>query len=230
MSVTVGAVWCTNFSGALRAVRHRRLRYAYRAPAFFADEALRSGMTIEFLRFDADFETRDVDGTTNALAESVDVLYLTSHGQTGGKGYSAILHSSDWLPATTGFGQTRPVVAVFDTCDLLDPSDPNWKVHWEVSTAGTALRLLLGFSSKATVGQATSVRGRAFVKNLAAGDTFVDAWTSAVLKTRYQGTDQPVAVAFGDSANDASTIISSASVAAMPGPRTSATPKVDRYP
>ncbi|MEA2233091.1 MAG: hypothetical protein QOD83_2907 [Solirubrobacteraceae bacterium] len=230
VQVTVGALWCTHYSGSVRALKYRRLRYAYRAPAFFADESLRSGMSVEFLRFDADFETRDVDGSTSALAETVDIVYVSCHGTTGNHGYSAILCSSDWLPAAAGTGASRPVVIVFDTCDLIDLGDPAWRRHWQVPTVGAGLRLLLGFSSPATVGEATSLRGRAFVENLARGDTFVDAWTGAIVRTRYQGTDQAVALAFGDSAQDASSVLRTASLLAMPAPRASLSPIVVRYP
>jgi hypothetical protein len=230
VTLRVGAAWCTHFSGVVRSAKHRRLRYAYRAPAFFADESLRSGMEIAFLRFDADFETRDLDGTVGNLAQAADVLYISSHGKTANTGFSAILHSSDWLPAVAGTGGTRPVVAVFDTCDLIDPADPAWNRHWEVSTIGLGLRLVLGFSTPATLSQATSIRGRAFVSNLVAGQTFVDAWEAAVVRTSYQGTDRPVAIGLGDSSQDASAVVNTSSLASMPGPRTQATPTAVKSP
>lgn len=230
MSVAAGAAWCTYFSGTLRGLKFRRLRYAYRAPSFFTDEWLRAGQAIEFLRFDDNFETSSLDGSTDALAQTVDLLYVTSHGTNNSSGYRAILHGSDWKPALSGFGSERPTVVVFDTCDLLDGSDPAWSKPWEVSSVGLALRLVLGFSTPATIGQATSIRGRAFVQNLVAGHSFVDAWTGAVIPTSYQGTDQPVAIAFGDSSADASSVLSSASLTSMPAPRTVAVPTVIRFP
>jgi hypothetical protein len=231
VTLTVGTGWSTHFSGTFRAMLRRRLRYAYRAPAFFADESLRSGWTVKFVRFDGEFELDDLDGTRNALAESVELLYIASHGTTGANGYSAILHGTDWFPAALGTGGKRPVVSVFDTCDLLDPNEPNWRTHWEKPSVGKALRLVLGFSSPATCGQATTVRGRAFVENLVAHrQNFVDAWTNAIVATSYQGTDHPVAIAFGDTAADARQIIANASLASIPAPRIANQPTVERFP
>jgi hypothetical protein len=186
---------------------------------------------VKFVRFDGEFELGDLNGTRDALAESVDLLYIASHGTTGANGYSAILHGTDWFPAALGTGGQRPVVAVFDTCDLLDPNDPNWRTHWEKASVGKALRLVLGFSSPATCGQATTVRGRAFVENLFTHhQNFVDAWDNAIRATRYQGTDHPVAIAFGDDAADARQIIQNASLTAIPGPRNANQPTVERFP
>ena len=227
---TAGTAWSTHFSGTLRALRHRRLRYAYRAPSFFADEWLRAGFDISFLRFDESFELEDVDGTRDALAQTVDLLYVSSHGSSDNSGYRAILHGSDWVPALGGFGATKPAVAVFDTCDLLDARDQKSLTAWEVASVGLGLRLVLGFSTPATVGQATSLRGRAFVKNLVAGDSFVDAWAGAVIPTSYQGTDEPVAIALGDSQSDATSVLYHASLTAMPAPRNMPVPTAVTFP
>ena len=230
MTVSAGAGWCTHFSGTRRVLRHRRLRYAYRAPSFFADEWLRGGNRIEFLRFDESVDACDFDGTQAALAEHVDVLYIATHGSNNAAGYRTILHGSDWEPALGGFGPNGPSVVIFDTCDLVSLSNRNWNVPWEVPTVGRALRLVLGFSTPATVGQATSVRGRGFVQNLLAGDTFVDAWMGCIVGTSYQGTDQPVAIAFGDSATDARTVLVSARLNNIPGARGNTIPTTLRYP
>lgn len=230
MSLSVGACWCTHFSGVSGLLWYRRLRYAYRAPAFFIDRMIGRGAGIEFLRFDDKVSAADLDGASSQLATDVDILYVSSHGATDSSGYRVVLHSGEWRPVLGGLGHENPAVIVFDTCDLVDLSDPTWASLWEHSTVGKALRIVLGFSSPATVSQATSIRGLAFVDNLERGDTFADAWMGAIYSTRYQGTDIPVVLGFGDDQHDAHSALNNASLSAMPGPRMQTIPTVVRYP
>jgi Family of unknown function (DUF6345) len=219
----VGVGWSTFFKRPwTRQLLYPRLRYAYRAPSFFLTYAA-SVRAVEFVRFDEALAVDDLDGTNTSLAESVDVLYLSGHGECGGGTYKAILHSGDW-PPSNGIGFTGPVVAVFDTCDLVDLNNPSWDTHWRSSTVGPALRLLLGFASVATVSQASSIRGDAFARNVEAGVPIAEAWLKAVHGTAPLGADLGIAIAFGDDAADAASILHTARIDALPGPRAAVAP------
>ncbi len=130
-TLSVGVGWSSHFKRSWRkSLLYRKLRYAYRAPAFFAEAMLADGANIKILRFDEALAAADLDGTSGQLAESVELFYCASHGEYKTHSYSLILHDADWKPCAMGLGTNRLAVAVFDTCDLLDLHDPVWPNQW----------------------------------------------------------------------------------------------------
>ncbi len=52
--LSIGVGWSSHFMrSGLKSLLYRKLRYAYRAPAFFAEAMLADNADIKFLRFDA---------------------------------------------------------------------------------------------------------------------------------------------------------------------------------
>jgi hypothetical protein len=186
---------------------------------------LAGNATMKFLHFDEALLPADLDGTSKQLAESVDLVYFSSHGEYKAHSYSLILHDSDWKPCGKGLGTTSLAVAVFDTCDLLDLNDPAWHNPW-VSSAGPHLRLLLGFASPATVATDSTARGKAFAKKIIGGDPLGPAWLQAVHGTAYAGADVGVAVGFGDDSAGADWALHDMTLADLPRPRESSSPPV----
>jgi hypothetical protein len=225
MALRVGVGWSTHFArtGAAR-LQYRRLRYAYRAPSYFLDGMAAQKSTIDFALFDEDLDASGLTGT-QSLAAGVDLLYVASHGVLSPSGYNLALHAADWPLLTSSFGDPGPAVVVFDTCDLVDTRRATWMDDWRDAGVGRALRLILGFSSPATVSQQASLRGMAFASGLGTL-TISDAWLNAVQTTRYVGTDKPVALAFGDDDADAQSVLDTATIGSIPGPRSSAVPGV----
>jgi Family of unknown function (DUF6345) len=220
--LVVGAAWCAFFTrpGVLSPLWYRGLKHAYRGPTLFIARMRDAGYPVEFLSCDEELTLNDFNGATRRLQESADIFYLTTHGVYAA-GYSALLHKNDWRPNASDIGRAKPVVAVFDTCFLID-STTTWEPHWAVNL-GPSLRLLLGFDNLAAIDRGSALRGRAFAENLLAGDTFADAWLKAVRSTtvRY---NKAIAIAIGDDVADARSVLSSAKLTHMPGPRTSAIP------
>jgi hypothetical protein len=220
MTTRLGVGWSTSFKRPWpRQVLYRQLRYAYRAPAFFAAEMVSQHAELAFMRFDDDLRVDDLDGTVGSLATSVDVLYLAAHGSARNGIYRASLHDDDWTPAEMGLGSEAPAVAVFDTCDLVDLGNPRWHAEWSKPSVGRALRLVLGFASQATVSPDTTRRGAAFARNLAVGIPLASAWLRAVHDTGFAGLDVGIAIALGDDAADAERVLREATLDALPGPR-----------
>lgn len=224
-TLRVGIGWSTHFPGGgwLNKVRYRRLRYAYRAPAFVAEGMVTDGSVLSFLRFDEALTASDLDGTTDALAGAVDFFYVASHGTCATPGqYKLILHSGEWAVSGADLGSSGPSVATFDTCDLVDLTDPGWVSPW--LTAGPSLRLLLGFASPATVAQNSTLRGLEFATKILAGDPVAPSWLQAVHQNSYAGTDLAVAIAFGDDIADADWALHDMTLADLPSPRLPGTP------
>ncbi len=222
--LTIGVGWSSHFKrSGLKSLLYRKLRYAYRAPAFFAEAMLADGANVKFLRFDEGLIPADLDGTSDQLAESVEFFYCASHGEYKSPSYSLILHNADWKPCAKGLGTKTLAVAVFDTCDLVDLSDPAWPNPW-ISSAGRHLRLLLGFASPATVATDSTARGKAFASKIISGDPIGPAWLEAVHGTAYAGADLGVAIGFGDDAVDADWALHSMKLADLPCPRKSSPP------
>jgi hypothetical protein len=226
VSERVGIGWSTYFMRRKRRLPVRRLRYAYRSPSFFLEAMRAQGHSADFVLIDERWDVQDFDGKRATLQDSVDVLYVCTHGQTGTGGYRALLHGADWEPFVTGIGNgTGPWVAVFDTCDLIDLTDPRLagSGSW---TVGNSLRLLLGFASLATVDTGPSVRGRAFVDKMSAGLPVADAWLQAVHSTGFSGLDRAIAIAFGNDPLDAHTVLDTATLASPLSARTAASPTI----
>jgi hypothetical protein len=223
--LSIGVGWCSHFKrSGLKSLLYRKLRYAYRAPAFFAEAMLAKDARVKFLRFDEALVAADLDGTCSQLAE-VDLFYCASHGEYQAHSYSLILHDADWKPCVQGLGTNRLAVAVFDTCDLLDLKDPTWRNQW-VSSVGPHFRLLLGFASPATVATDSTARGKAFAAKITGGDPIGPAWLEAVHGTAYAGADLGVAIGFGDNSTDADWALHRMKLADLPCPRKSSSPVV----
>jgi Family of unknown function (DUF6345) len=183
-----------------------------------------AGHDVEFLFCDEELALSSLDGTKRFLQDGVDILYVMTHGNFGTQGYAVELNASQWLPAVTGIGTgtgSRLSVAIFDTCHLINSSQ-NWESEWTKHRAlGNSLRLILGFEGTVAIDQGSALRGKAFADELLSGKTFVDAWlvaTDATIKYDPQY-KMAVAIGIGDTAQDASAIITTASLAHMPAAR-----------
>ncbi len=222
-SLTVGVAWATEFARpGLDRLRYRRLRYAYRAPSFFAGSMLAGGCAVRFVRFDEELQLEHLDGTAGRLTDDVDLLYVATHGYCS-SGYRVALRDADWAPCAGDFGASGPSVAVFDTCDLVNLNDPQWWQAW-VSAAGRSLRLLLGFASPATVAHVSTQRGRAFAERILSGDAVARSWLRAVKDTVFPGLDVGIAVAFGDTAHDAEWALREMTLKDLPARRRGTSP------
>jgi hypothetical protein len=222
----VGIGWSTEFDRGWQRLWYRRLRYAYRAPSFFADLFLEKGYSINFVRFDESLLLRDLDGTSGRITENVDLLYIATHGESHNSGYRVALRDQDWAPFASSFGCSGPSVAVFDTCDLINLGDANWLGSW-VSNVGSSLRLLLGFASLATFAHDSTRRGQRFAEMILAGDPIGPSWLKAVHSTSYPGLDVGIAVAFGDSSSDAKWALRELKLSDLPAKRGSSTLRVE---
>ena len=229
-TLNIGVGWSTTYSrpGPLARLKYPNLRHAYRSPSFFADAMLAHGSTSQFVLLDEQLRVDDLDGTQSRLAEEVDVLYVCAHGESHAGDYRVDLHAADWRPFVDGIGDSGPRVVVFDTCNLVDPSDPNWPPGWAQGALGTSLRMLLGFASKATVCPGSpTLRGRVFADKLVAGDTIAEAWLNAVATTRYSGADVAIAIAVGADHVEATDILNNARLNNLPGRRKVGVPVLD---
>jgi hypothetical protein len=153
------------------------------------------------------------------LHESAEIFYLTTHGEFHKSGYQALLNTNNWSPCKTGIGGGDTVVAIFDTCNLIN-SAQNWRGAWSATTFGPRLRLMLGFDNLAAIGRGHALRGLAFADNLINGDTFVDAWFKAVASFTLKPYNRAIAIGIGDSQSDAAKVLSTASLKNMPPART----------
>ena len=153
------------------------------------------------------------------IHESAEIFYFTTHGEFYKSGYEALLNTNNWSPSATGIGSGRTVVAIFDTCYLID-STQDWRAIWSTTNFGRALRLILGFDNLAAIDRGHALRGFAFADNLISGGTFVDAWFKAVASTTPKPHNKAVAIGIGDSQHDAENVLSMASLAKMPPART----------
>jgi hypothetical protein len=95
----------------------------------------------------------------------------------------------------------------------------NWQAIWGAANPSPTLRLMLGFDNLAGADRGTALRGKAFAENLLKGQTFVDAWFAAVTATT-PVYNKAVAIGIGETPVDAMSVLQTASLAAMPGPRT----------
>jgi hypothetical protein len=223
--VKVGAVWCGFYKrpGVLSGLKYRALPYANRGPSLFLHTMRDAGHEVGLLSCDetlefSDFSTADARYGSQKIHESADIFYLMTHGLFDGKGYRACLYDKDWWPSVTGLGGGNTVVTVFDTCFLID-STLNWRAIWTAANPSPKLRLMLGFDNLAGADRGTALRGRAFAENLLKGQTFVDAWFAAVSATT-PVYNKAVAIGIGETPGDARGVLQTASLAAMPGPRT----------
>ena len=224
----VGAAWCVFFKRnvVLSSLRYRALRHAYRAPSTFAGKMRDAHHDVVTVLCDEDLSLHRFQ--TSRIHETADIFYLTTHGLFSAAGYRACLHVNDWAPQATGLGGQRTVVAVFDTCFLID-STANWSAIWAQTAFGPWLRLMLGFDNLAGLDRGNGLRGRAFAENLLNGNTFMDAWFQAV-KSTTPLYNKAIAIALGDNQTDAINILNTASLTSMPGRRKSGHPWFELRP
>jgi hypothetical protein len=223
MTIKVGVAWATHFhrSGFDRML-YRKLRYAYRAPSLFLEGKLQAGAEVRLVTFDENLD--DADLGQAGSAQQVDILYVATHGLTGRGGFELALYENDWAVLSGGFGEQGPSIVIFDCCDLTDLS-PGWDKAWRTKNVGRHLRLVLGFSTPASVSLQSTLRGKVFAEKLATLPV-ADAWFASIQVSAYIGTDKPVAIAFGDDDADAEQVVGHAWAASMPGPRSSDVPGV----
>lgn len=224
-SVAIG--WSTFFQRPLlKRIRYPRLRYAYRAPAYVLERLATHGCRLTSLQFDERLTGAAID----KQLVGVDLLYLSTHGGQGPQGYETALTNEEWRIVASQLGHGGPRVVVFDTCDLVDRRSADWRTFWMRGAVGPHLRLVLGFSSQATVSPETSRRGDAFAQLLLAGEPVARAWLRATANTGWRGLDRPVAIALGDTPQEARWIATAATMDSLPGLRTADTPFVHALP
>ncbi len=225
MPQSLGVAWCTYFDRSGNEGRSLRMRNAYRAPSLFTSKMRANKHIVEFLVCDEELGLSDLDGTSRTLQDDVEILYIMTHGVYGANGYEALLNDlkkGNWLPSVTGIGQSKLVVAVFDTCNLIDPTAA-WQSAW-ATNLGTSLRLLLGFEGLAAIDRGEALRGGAFAEALINGKTFADAWIQAVHSTTGSQYSKAVAIGIGDSPSDALNILNTACLSGMPAARAGGAP------
>jgi len=214
----VTGAWCVFFHRpGLSGLGYRSLKHAYRAPSLFLSKMRNASHNIRDLTLDE--RLTDLDFSKERLHESAQIFYLSTHGIFAATGYNACLNKDDWYPSKTGIGNRNTVVAVFDTCYLID-SGRNWRNIWAQAKFGNALRLMLGFDNLVAIDRGHAVRGFAFADNLLNGDTFVDAWFKAVASTTPKPYNKAIAIGIGDDPQDAINVVTTASLSNIPGRRT----------
>ena len=114
------------------------MRHAYRPPSLFATKMTAAAYKVECLACDDELLRSDLDGTNRAVQDSVELLYVMSHGEFGQNGFEVLLNRGNWRPGDKpGFGHKNLVVAVFDTCHLIDTNTiSNWRAVWGNANIG----------------------------------------------------------------------------------------------
>jgi Family of unknown function (DUF6345) len=227
--IKIGVMWCTQFKRhTLNPFRKLDLPEAYRPASLFASRMRDDGHRVEFLFCDELLRVSDFDGNKRTLADTVELLYIVSHGELdqSTSSFEALLKRVNWQPGgNKGIGHSSLVVAVFDTCHLIDSrKGKNSQAVWGSARLGPKLRLLLGFDGIGPMNYDLAQRGFAFADNLIAGKTFASAWLQAVNSTQPPDSAKPVALGIGDSAQVAKSVLDTASLVQMPGTWTGATP------
>jgi Family of unknown function (DUF6345) len=195
--------------GLLHGLRLPRLRFAYRAPAHFVERTVRHGATLARLQFD-EYLT---EVTLQETFDSTDLLYLVFHGGQYSDGYHASLTATDWAIASGGFGYDGPLATVFDSCDLVDLAEVDWRLPWR--NVGPRVRLIMGFRSQASIDPTTSQRGEAFAQAILAGEPLGPAWLRCASNTTFAGLDRPVVIGFGDDPDEAERVATTATLKSL---------------
>ena len=194
-----------------------RLVYSYRAPmlfaSFMAEHAAVQGVV---LGGDERLRATEFDGSFDRRAEHLSILYLSAHGRLESGQFELLLYADAWRPASSGLDGDGPRVAVFDACDLVDPSDPAWSQVWTAHHR-PHLRMVLGFASLATVNRAAAFRGEEFAERLVRGEPVASAWIAAVRSHSAHGRDRPAAIAFGADDAEARRLVERADLQTLMG-------------
>ena len=220
MTVNVGVAWATHFQRK-PLWGYPKLRYGYRPASLFLQAMLEAGRSSRWVGCDEQLTA--VDLSTGGSAQQVDILYVSSHGGPGASGFEVALYGTDWPVLGGSFGVDGPTVVVFDCCDLVDLTVPNWQQDWETAQLGRALRLILGFSTRASGARKAGVRGTAFADELAQ-QPITKAWFTAVHNSTMTAGEKPVAIALGDDATEAAAIRDTMTISGLYAPRSAATP------
>jgi hypothetical protein len=225
MTVRIGVAWATHFQRK-PLQGYPRLRYGYRPASLFLQAMIEAGEDAGWVGCDEQLVAGSLD--PGGAAQQVDILYVSSHGGPGANGYEIALHAADWPLLGGGFGVDGPTVVVFDCCDLADVKAANWEQHWSTPLLGKALRLVLGFSTRASGSRKPAIRGTAFADELAR-QPITDAWCTAVHNSTVTA-EKPVAIALGDDRAEADAVLNTMTSGALYGPRTVSTPIVATRP
>jgi hypothetical protein len=226
----IGVMWCTQFKRrTLNPLRSLNLPEAYRAASLFASQMRTGGHEVEFLFCDELLRLSDFDGSQRTLADTVDLLYIVSHGELNQStaSFEALLKYKNWQPGgNNGIGHSRLIAAVFDTCHLIHTKRKrDSQAVWGSAQLGPNVRLLLGFDGVAPMSYDLAERGYAFAENLIAKQqTFATAWLRAVDSTNPPDSTKPVAIGIGGSRQDAKSVVDTASLAQLPGTWSGGTP------
>jgi len=222
----IGVLWCTFFKRRSNWRQPLQLLDAYRPPSLFASQMRDAGHDVEFLMCDDILQSSDLDGATRKLQDSVELLYVMTHGDFAGTGYDVYLHADNWRPGATGIGHTNLAVAIFDTCKLIDTQKgSNWQAIWARAKIGAQLRLMLGFDGPVVIDRASALRGKAFAENLINGSTFAESWLEAVRQTCSNSKHRKaVAIGIGDTRTDAEAVLDTADLASIPAARGAGSP------
>ncbi|MFV8142185.1 hypothetical protein ACNQR7_31855 [Mycolicibacterium senegalense] len=212
MDVAVG--WCTEFEPKRKV---RSLLYASRPPALFLYHFGRliggAGRAI----LDEDLGLRGLSVEASDALRASNIAYLSSHGRMDASCcYQFRLRCGEWSPANTGLGGAS--VLVLDTCNVTTRQVKAHESAW-VSRGRATPAIVLGFVGAATDGYEESMRGRAFVEHLWAGETFVQSWFNAIQDTQgLRRRDQGVAIGFGPTCSEASAVLDTATLTSVPAP------------
>jgi hypothetical protein len=141
---TVGGLWCGLFEhdGWFAHVRVPDLAFAYRGPSLFLSAMRKAGAHVAFLFADEQI-TDACFGPPGGEIHQALLTYVCTHGKCPESGYQAYLHRGIWEPRKTRFGSERPIVVIFDTCNLIEASQ-GWQKTWADTLRGGSVRLLLG--------------------------------------------------------------------------------------
>jgi hypothetical protein len=213
----IGVLWCTRFDWRFPWISN--LYDAYRPPSLFLSKMRAAGHRLEFEYCDEYIEPQLVPAPGAVpLHDTVHLLYVMTHGNFSAQGYEALLKASDWKVYNAALGNAKLVVAVFDTCELIN--GPNWLPRWQQANLGPHIRLLLGCDGNLDINQGAAIRGKAFAENLVDDKkTFADAWLQAVDQNVFSQGKKAIAIGIGDSDADADNVLNTASLALLPPPR-----------
>jgi len=181
------------------------LECARRAPALFAGRLLKENAPLAAISAD---EWLTMPPSIFTAIQDIAIFYVCTHGRIQQSQYQAALHDRYWQPSPADFGANGPKVLVLDTCHGADRTPP-FRNFWGTALQGTSVRLLLACEGPIVIDTPSTERGYAFADNIVQENTSIaDAWLRAVRSTSSTGTSRPVAIGLGDTAAEATTMLS----------------------